>query len=696
MAVTFLTNEDKAILDQDIAQLTEEITEESVPLVFYGKPLPQTKDAVVMPIRIVIGNRTIDGYCETKAQGSSSMGYPKKNQTTKLYKDAACTQKLKIAFRNWGEQYKFCLKANWIDFTHARNIVTARLWGDVVRSRPNFNELPELLRTSPNCGAIDGFPVLVWADGVYQGRYTLNIPKDAWMANMDDDLDTHSILCGETNGGGAPAFRAETIAEGGTWKDEIHDVMPTPVLNCLNGAIRFVMNSTDEEFIAGLDNHIDKYSAFDYDLLALYDCGIDGMGKNQILLTYDAVKLIASAYDLDSTWRLWWDASKLLPWDYPRTGYEDMIDGRPGNLLYQRIESLMVDELIERWEALKAGPLSVANVMMRFEEFMNIVSPEIMAEDYALTTEYGAFDEMPLVRENTIQQIREFVEKRVAWVDNYLADLKTAKADTPVMAEKATWWNGDAAGVEQDTITHIHFDADYEVTGNEDASWACDVGAAGNIMAYRTGTVITIKPITARRLRLNKSSEDMFSNNEAKGTKFSAVRVIAGTEMWLADANTIMDRVCRGNANLLYPVCIPEGVQYAGGAFDTCSSLRYAPELPSTLLTINMMFNGCENLRVLPEIPAGCVAMNYAFQFCLRAKKAPSVIPAGMKQMDRAFYRCDNLNGNIEVNAATLNQYVECFTNACSVSGAIILSGTSPHLEDLAATNTQGKVTVAS
>ena len=77
------------------------------------------------------------------------------------------------------------MKANWIDITHSRNVVSARLWGDVVKSRTDYDTLPELLRISPNQGAIDGFPIKFYGNNVYWGRYTMNIPKDAWMTNMD-------------------------------------------------------------------------------------------------------------------------------------------------------------------------------------------------------------------------------------------------------------------------------------------------------------------------------------------------------------------------------------------------------------------------------------------------------------------------------------------------------------------------------
>ena len=71
-----------------------------------------------MPFHYISKTEDITGYCKTKAQGNSSMSYPKKNQTVKLYRDAECTEKLKVDFKGWGKQNKFCFKANWIDQKH--------------------------------------------------------------------------------------------------------------------------------------------------------------------------------------------------------------------------------------------------------------------------------------------------------------------------------------------------------------------------------------------------------------------------------------------------------------------------------------------------------------------------------------------------------------------------------------------------
>lgn len=394
-----------------------EPSEDDIPKVFFGAELPQTKNETIMSFRYISKTEGISGYCKTKAQGNSSMTYPKKNQTVKLYKDANCTEKLKVDFKGWGKQNKFCFKANWIDLTHARNIVSARLWGDVVKSRANYGNIPELLRTSPNQGAVDGFPVKVYANGAYQGRYTINIPKDAWMANMDDELDTHCILCGENYASGC--FRAEANIDGTDWTDEVHDTVPAAIKNRWNEAIRFVMNSTDEEFVSGIGNYFDVNSLIDYYLFGLATCGLDAFGKNQLYMTYDGQKWYATMYDLDSTWGLWWDGTSFVPTDYARSDYQDFKDGN-GNLLYIRLESLFIDSIKERWDVLKADALSIDNIINHFERFTDIASSDLVKEDYASTTCNGEFVGIPSQATNNIQQIRNYAVTRLAYCESYI------------------------------------------------------------------------------------------------------------------------------------------------------------------------------------------------------------------------------------------------------------------------------------
>jgi hypothetical protein len=83
-----------------------------------------------------------------------------------MFEDEARSIKLKKDF-GWGKTNKYVLKANWIDYSHARNIVCANVWSEMIKNRDDYNDLPVELRESPNNGAIDGFPVFVYYNNIY-------------------------------------------------------------------------------------------------------------------------------------------------------------------------------------------------------------------------------------------------------------------------------------------------------------------------------------------------------------------------------------------------------------------------------------------------------------------------------------------------------------------------------------------------
>ena len=394
------------------------------------------KNEVGLNFEIISKTNKFKGGIKTKYQGNSSLGSPKHNLTCKLYKDTTFIEKLKIDFKGWGKQSKFVAKANWIDHSHARNNVSALLWGDCVRSRGDFEKYPELYKTSPNVGAIDGFPIKLYANGIYQGLYTLNIPKDKWMANMDDSLDAHCILCGENYESGC--FRATANINGNDWTDEIHDVVPVSIKTRWNEIISFVMNSTDAEFKENLHNYFYVDSLIDYIIFGLVSCGLDAFGKNQLYLTYDGKKFIAGLYDADSTWGLYYSGERFVSTDYPREQFEDMVKNRQGNLLYIRLLKLFITEIKARYKDLRQDALSSTNIINRFEKFTDVISSDLYKEDYASTTGEGKFTGIPLKDTNNIQQIRNYMVARLIYVDSYINSLVESVPCTAINLDKST------------------------------------------------------------------------------------------------------------------------------------------------------------------------------------------------------------------------------------------------------------------
>lgn len=424
-----------------------------IPRIYFSEgTLPTSKTATVMKFDYYSKTAAYHGYVDIKCQGNSSMAYPKKNFTIKPFKDKAKTSKLKIDFKGWGKQSKFVLKANWIDITHTRNVVSARLWGDIIKTRSDYaTALPELLRTSPNQGAIDGFPVLVYSNGVYQGRYTLNIPKDKWMSNMDDALDTHCILCGENYASGC--FRALPQINGNDWTDELHDVVPATIKTSWTNAIKFVMNSSDAEFKTNLSNYFDVNSLIDYYIYGLVSTNLDGFGKNQLFFCYDGIHWIASVYDMDSTWGLYWNGSRILPTDYARNQYEDYVN-KTSNLLYNRLEQLFMTQLKTRYTELRKDVLSASHIIQKFEEFNDVCPKDIVQEDYASTTGGGKFTGMPSLTTNNIQQLRNNIVGRLTYVDGYINALQEATPCTAItLNNTALTFTTDAAQTLTATVT---------------------------------------------------------------------------------------------------------------------------------------------------------------------------------------------------------------------------------------------------
>lgn len=413
----------KNYTDNEIAGVTgiSKVEPESydMPKVFFNGDKPTNKTSVHATIEYISKTEHFKAYVDIKCQGNSSMAYPKKNYTIKMFSDEAKTTKLKKDFKGWGKQSKFCLKANYIDHSHARNIISAKLWGQVVKSRNDFDTLPEELKSSPNYGAVDGFPIKVYYNNTYEGVYTWNIPKDGWMNNMDDKLDTHCILCSEEYVSGC--FRS---ANASLWSDELHDVMPANIVTSFNNFQNFVINSSDDEFKTGLSTYADVNSLIDYYIFQYVICGLDSMGKNQLFFTYDGIKWIASSYDMDSTFGLYWNGQSFVSAKYRMQ--EDYESGKntssnyngEGNLLYVRLEQIFYNEIKARYAELRAGVLSYSNIVNEFERFMDTIGKDLYAEDLTIYTG------IPSGNTNNIQQIRNYTRDRLTYVDTQIEALR--------------------------------------------------------------------------------------------------------------------------------------------------------------------------------------------------------------------------------------------------------------------------------
>ena len=289
------------------AQEKEEEPEEDIGFPYESYNLPLLKLTGSMKgiskenkVKLAYAYGELTGNCTLKWQGASSLAYDKKNFTITFDEKRTIVEK-------WGAQKKYCLKANYIDFSHCRNIVAAKLWGQAVRTRPKRNEK---LYDLPNGGAIDGFPIMVAINDEYQGIYTLNIPKDKWMFGMTDGAK-ECILTAETHAKGTQFAEEAKVDKTDFEMEYVPDESNTQwVKDSVNTLIRAVMNfsgTTAADVESALSPYLDLDSAVDYFIITSMFALTDNLDKNYILMTFDGVKWAFSEYDLDTAFGNCWN-----------------------------------------------------------------------------------------------------------------------------------------------------------------------------------------------------------------------------------------------------------------------------------------------------------------------------------------------------------------------------------------------------
>lgn len=486
------------------------------------------------------------GKCSVKWQGTSSLEHPKKNYTIKF--DNAFE-----AYAGWGEQKKYCMKANYIDYSHARNVCSAKLWGQIVKSRnkksmystiypgnsvdggdynnfykykdgiytapfgvssggkgrycingftvqggrlynvifdafmpagatdktvraslfsstsnahyalqvaenetweqlgivvdatnligecylsiqaqnaENFkfrnvrlldkttNEiipLPPPLQALPCGGAIDGFPVVIMMNDVFNGLYTFNIPKDGWMMGMGYTYgDKEAIICAEGKETGL--MKGAAIVGGDGADFELEYVSDENNADWVQESFNNLINALNASDGTDLDTTVAKYLDWDsaIDLLAFIQLigGFDLKQKNYLMYTYDGIKWYMGAYDMDSTYGNWWTGKYIMS---PADGWNARLSNLTEHKIYDLIIKYKKEAFVARYEELRAGVMSEANVGKVFDDFAATIPSVVRDEDARKWTR------IPNTLGNNIHQVKDWYRLHCQVID---ADIK--------------------------------------------------------------------------------------------------------------------------------------------------------------------------------------------------------------------------------------------------------------------------------
>ena len=358
--------------------------------------LNKKSDAQKIKISYISNDINFDGYASIKLQGASSLNFKKKNYNIKFYEDKYLNNELNIDF-GWGSQYKYCLKANWIDKTHSRNIVTANIFADIQKEFNLFNE-------SPNNGMIDGFPIEIYLNNSFLGIYTLNIPKDEWLFNMDNNNPNNLIFSANTWEKTVSFYDKANYID---WEIEVGE-QNKENLDKLNRLIDFVMYSSDEDFKKDINDYFNLDSLLNYYIMVETSHLIDNTSKNLLLITYDGTIWYTSLYDLDTSWGTYWNGIDLV--NYSETNI--LLE----NNLWKRVKDNFTDELVERYFYLRGSILTKENIMNEFYSFYSLIPED------SFNNELKKWGFIPGYE---LKQIEEFLDIKLPVLDDEFFSMYT-------------------------------------------------------------------------------------------------------------------------------------------------------------------------------------------------------------------------------------------------------------------------------
>ena len=339
-----------------------------------------------------------------------TLGFEKKDFEIEFYRDDSFTEpQIVTVVEDWGAYSKYCLNANYLDSTHGRNVVSSEVAGTI-------NSTYGLFPDSPNGGMSDGVPVELYIDREYRGIYTLNIALDPWMFGMDQGNENNIVMKAVNGWSDSVVFMAEASGvKGADWDIVVGPDDSSPaaaaVYEKLNRAIRFVIESSDEDFKAHFSEYFNLDASLNYYCLAAYFNATGNMGRNMLLATFDGNTWYPSLYNLDTSFGLYYNGEGIYSVDNPVEAFQG------GNsLFWKRLVANFPQELAQRYWRMRQSFLKESFVMGLFSAFNDNIPEEARERDLE------RWHDIPGV-EYDIENVREQIQGREEYLDAFFTQI---------------------------------------------------------------------------------------------------------------------------------------------------------------------------------------------------------------------------------------------------------------------------------
>ena len=364
-------------------------------------------------------------YCQVNWQGTSSLQYVLKNFTARL-KDENMAVYEYSPYVNGIKEDVYCFKADYMESTHSRNVGIAKFVNECLYDSKN----PVQLQDANIRNSVNGFPCIMYINDELQGVYNFNL--DRYSTKSFGYTDEEKCLVYEVSANSdttAGAFYKWTEESG---KDELSyyksdfECLYPPTraagndnMSELIRLVKWVNDSSDEDFKDNFDNYFNKEYVLRYYLFVLIFGAVDSLGKNMKLATWDGLIWYPQVYDADTTIGL--DNTGFLKFDMDIEMGDEGVFNTTGSMLWKRIIELFQDELKTQYSLMRQDRFTVENIMKYlYEEQISKIPATYYNKD--MQTKYLNFGSSYLyaLHGSGEKHIKKWIRERIMYCDTLL------------------------------------------------------------------------------------------------------------------------------------------------------------------------------------------------------------------------------------------------------------------------------------
>lgn len=381
-----------------------------------------------------------------KYRGASSLNYEKRSYAIKLVDSNG--NKLDTSLFGLRKDNNWILDAMAVDKARMRNRVAFDIWNSM-NVKPYYSNKEPKARLG-----IDGRFVELYLNDAYWGIYNLSEKMDRKQLKLKKmkDGEVRGVLYKGFDWYGTcfdddpeEYFNDSSIYQGFEAKYPDVDEDGFTDWEPLVEKEEFVIDSTDEEFVAEYASHFDVPVIMDLHILMNVISAMDNRGKNQFYYIYDITKdkkMSFAPWDMDSSFGRSWNAKEL------ESSYDGVYFYSPYyvNRMINLDESFMKN-VAKRYFDLRNNILSVDSIKSRFDNYWLMF--EKAGASQREYSKWGGKKEIDLDFENEKKFIYEFLDYRLTYLDQYYGSFE------------------ESSGVKPCVMTKIHDDVIYDVWGRK-------------------------------------------------------------------------------------------------------------------------------------------------------------------------------------------------------------------------------------